>query len=61
VVLDQPEQKVNKTPISINKLGMMTCTCDPSYTGDIGKKVTFSQAIPGQKAGDSIWKMTKTK
>jgi hypothetical protein len=31
VILGQHMQKVSKTPISTNKLGMVGCICNPSY------------------------------
>jgi hypothetical protein len=40
--------KVSETPFSTNKPGIVVCTCDPSYVGDIGRSI-WSEACPGQK------------
>jgi hypothetical protein len=37
-VLGQPGQKVSRTPISTNKLGMV-CACNPSYMGGTGRRI----------------------
>jgi hypothetical protein len=39
VLGDQLRQKVSKTPISINKPGMVAHICNSSYTGGIGRKI----------------------
>jgi hypothetical protein len=39
-IQDIPGQNVSKTLISINMLRMVECTCNPSYMGDTGRRIT---------------------
>jgi hypothetical protein len=38
-VRNQPGQNVSQTPSSAEKLGMVTCTCHPSYVDIINKRI----------------------
>jgi hypothetical protein len=41
-VQDQPEQKVGKRNlISTSKLGVVMSNCNPSYMGDIGRRIVI--------------------
>jgi hypothetical protein len=51
-VWGQPGQKVSKTPFSINKLGMVVCSCNPSYVGGIGSRI-----VTQAKTQDPFWKI----
>jgi hypothetical protein len=57
-VQGQPEQNVHETPISIKrkkkKLGLLACTCDPSYVGSIN----CSSGKPGHKCKILSLKLT---
>jgi hypothetical protein len=43
-----PGQKVSDTPISTNKLGVVACTCDPSYAGGVGKRIVVGKLAQGK-------------
>jgi hypothetical protein len=43
-VWDQSRNKVNETPISINKSGVMGSNCNTSYMGGIDRIVVWGQS-----------------
>jgi hypothetical protein len=49
MVTDQLGQKVSKTSISTNKLGVLLHICSPTYVGDGGRRITIQGPGPGQK------------
>jgi hypothetical protein len=49
-----PRQKVSKTPISINKPGMMEYHCDPSYLGGRGRKMENLRPVQAKLEQDPI-------
>jgi hypothetical protein len=54
-VQDQPGQKVIKTPISTNKLGLVAYACNPSHVGNVCWRLE-AQAWPQTKMRDPIQK-----
>jgi hypothetical protein len=51
----RPGKKVQETPISTNRPGMLASACHPSYTEDISRKVAVC-CWPQAKMGDPTWK-----
>jgi hypothetical protein len=58
-VWGQPRQKISKTPILTNKLGMVVRASDSLHVGDLGRRIT-GWDWPEQKVSDSI-RNTKAK
>jgi hypothetical protein len=57
-VQGQPHQKISESllsPISTNKLGVVTCTCDPCYVGSKNRRIKV-QASLGKKARKTLFK-----
>jgi hypothetical protein len=44
-VQGQPRQKVSKTPISTNKLGVVVCVYDPSCARDKGRWIMVTVQV----------------
>jgi hypothetical protein len=44
-----PGRKVNETPISTNRPGMVVCICNPRHIGDIRRR----NEVPGQPQATS--------
>jgi hypothetical protein len=57
-VRGQPRQK-GRDPISTNKIDMVVCTCHPSYTGTINRRI--QSRLAQAKMQDPIPKITKAK
>jgi hypothetical protein len=41
--LRQAQAKISENSISVNKLGLMVCTCNPSYVGGLQSEANLRQ------------------